>query len=118
MDDFKSGGSAEGNMSPLNASRFNRLMKGYSEDIEHLRYNLATIKLKEMFYSLEGGCAKEELAKFIILLSPICPHLAEEFWEKLGNKPFVSTTTWPEADESKIDLAADVLVDIGRGLGT
>ncbi len=109
IDDFQSGGSAKGCMSALNASRFNRLIKDYTEDIEHLRYNLATINLKEMFYSLESGCAKEELEKFIILLSPICPHMAEEFWEKLGNKPFVSVAVWPEADESKINLAAEAV---------
>jgi leucyl-tRNA synthetase len=94
-------------MSALNESRFNRLIKGYTDDIEALRYNLAMIKLKEMFYSIEQGCAKAHLETFLKLLSPVCPHIAEEFWERLGNKPYASLQEWPEADESKIDLAAE-----------
>jgi len=37
------------------------------------------------------------------MLSPFAPHLAEEIWEKLGNKGFVSIADWPNYDESKID---------------
>ena len=35
------------------------------------------------------------------------PHICEEMWEKLGNKPFVSTTKWPSFDASKIDEIAE-----------
>ncbi|MBW2972737.1 leucine--tRNA ligase [Candidatus Woesearchaeota archaeon] len=100
-------GFKPGKMSTLNQSRFNRFIKGYTDDVENIRYNLAVIKLKEMFYSLEEGCSKKDFETFIRLLSPVCPHLAEEFWERLGNKPFVSLENWPEADEKKIDLAAE-----------
>jgi leucyl-tRNA synthetase len=114
---------APGSMSALNQSMFNRLINEYTDDIENLRYNLAVIKLKEMFYSIEQGCSKQDLELFIKLLSPVCPHLAEEFWEVLGNQSFVSLESWPEPDESKIDLAAeaaegmaqDVLHDV-RGI--
>ncbi|MBI5880501.1 class I tRNA ligase family protein, partial [archaeon] len=91
-------------LSPLNESRFNRLLKVYTEDIDSIRYNLAVIKLKEMFSSIEQGCSKKNIECFIKALSPICPHLAEEFWEVIGNKPFVSDASWPEPDESKINL--------------
>jgi len=37
------------------------------------------------------------------LISPFCPHIAEELWHKLGNKSFISLEKWPETDESKID---------------
>jgi len=45
---------------------------------------------------------------WIKTLSPVIPHVCEELWEKLGNKPFISTTKWPEADESKINLEAEL----------
>ncbi len=102
VQDFK-----PGRMSALGQSRFNRLIKEYTDDILDLRYNLAVIKLKEMFYCVEEGCSKEDMESFIRLLSPVCPHLAEEFWEMIGNKPFVSLESWPEPDESRIDLAAE-----------
>ena len=35
-------------------------------------------------------------------MSPICPHVAEELWEGLGNKGFISLSAWPKTDSSKI----------------
>jgi len=37
------------------------------------------------------------------LLHPFCPHITEEFWENIGNKPFISLAKWPVADVKKID---------------
>ena len=37
------------------------------------------------------------------MLSPFCPHIAEELWEKSGGKGFVSLADWPKADEKKIN---------------
>jgi leucyl-tRNA synthetase len=102
IQDFK-----PANMSALNQSKFNRLLKGYTEDLEALRYNLAVIKLKDLFDVVEQGCGKKELEVFVTAMSPVCPHLSEEFWEMLGNKPFVSLMSWPDADEGKIDLKAE-----------
>lgn len=105
---------SSGRMKPLDQSRFNRLIREYADDIENLRYNLAVIKLKELFYSVESGCSRQELGIFIRLLSPVCPHLAEEFWELIGNEPFVSLQPWPKPDESKIDLAAEAAEGVAR----
>jgi leucyl-tRNA synthetase len=63
--------------------------------------------LKELFAAVEPGCSKKDIETFLKLLSPICPHLAEEFWERIGNKPFASVQPWPKADESKIDPAVE-----------
>ena len=43
------------------------------------------------------------MQSIIKLLSPFCPHLAEELWEKTGNKEFVSLSSWPIADSKKIN---------------
>jgi leucyl-tRNA synthetase len=40
----------------------------------------------------------------IKVISPFCPHISEELWEKIGEKGFVSLAEWPKADESKIDM--------------
>ncbi len=101
----------EGKMGVVEASRFNRLLREYTADIEALKYNLAVIKLKDMFAAISGGCSKEEAGKFVRLLSPVCPHIAEEFWEMLGNKPFVSLAEWPKADKKKINLEAEAAED-------
>lgn len=46
---------------------------------------------------------KEALNEIIKLVSPLVPHVCEEFWNELGNRDFVSTEEWSRADEKKID---------------
>jgi leucyl-tRNA synthetase len=41
------------------------------------------------------------------MLAPIAAHICEELWEMMGGKEFVSLTTWPSADESKVDIKAE-----------
>ncbi|MHC1605029.1 MAG: leucine--tRNA ligase [Candidatus Methanofastidiosia archaeon] len=44
---------------------------------------------------------KEIISKFIVVqakfLAPFCPHLAEEIWETIGKKDFISISPWPTA---------------------
>ncbi|MDO8460532.1 MAG: leucine--tRNA ligase [Nanoarchaeota archaeon] len=82
--------------------KINKAVKGIDEDIKKFRYNLAVIKLRMLFESFDSEISKEDLEKFVKMLSLFCPHVAEEFWEMLGNKGFVSLSSWSEVDESKI----------------
>jgi leucyl-tRNA synthetase len=43
---------------------------------------------------------KECLEKVVLLISPVCPHLAEELWQELGNKTFISCERFPEYEEA------------------
>ncbi len=94
---------------PTNSSKkiehkINKSIKEITEDIESLRYNSLIIKLRSLFETIEeeNQISKKDLESFIKLLSPICPHIAEELWQKLGKKSLVSLESWPQADESKI----------------
>jgi leucyl-tRNA synthetase len=40
-------------------------------------------------------------------MSPFTPHLAEELWERIGKKPFVSLADYPTAKEENIDRLAE-----------
>jgi len=93
----------ESKMNALNQSKFNRLIKEYTSDIEEFRYNLAVIKLREIFFILEEGCSNKQFGGFLKLMSPICPHVSEELWSKLGNKGFVCIEKWPAYDSKKIN---------------
>ncbi len=86
-------------------SKINKAIKETSEDIENFRYNLAVIKIRDVFEKIneENEISKKDIESFLKLLSVFCPHICEELWEKLGNKFFISLEAWPEADEKKID---------------
>lgn len=82
-----------------------RTVKAIGEQIEKLEYRKSTIELRELFdlISSQKEVSKETLQSAFKLLAPFCPHIAEEMWEKIGGKGFVSLAEWPKFDESKID---------------
>lgn len=100
-----------GKDSPEVLSKLNKTIKNVTSEIENFEYRKASIELKELFefFSVQEEISKDTLGKSIKLLSPFCPHVTEELWEKLGNKPFLSTSSWPEADESKIKQKGEIV---------
>jgi leucyl-tRNA synthetase len=93
-----------GKSSHRTESKINKAIKEISQEIEYLKYNFAVIKIRELFESLEEEISKKDLESVVKLIAPFCPHIAEELWEKIGGKGFVSLSMWPIADENKIDL--------------
>jgi len=98
------------------AHKVNKSIKEIGEDIDNFRYNVAVIRLRKLFASFGKEISKKDLESFVKLLSPFCPHLAEEFWEVLGNKPYASLQPWPRYDATKIkpelDIAEEYINDI------
>jgi leucyl-tRNA synthetase len=43
----------------------------------------------------------------IRMLAPVAPHICEELWEMIGGKGFVSLSSWPTVDETKLDVKAE-----------
>ena len=83
-------------------SKLNKIIKEVTVQIENFKYNLAIIKVRELFNSLPEETSRGVLEKSLKLLHPFCPHITEELWEKLGNKKFISLAEWPEIEEKKI----------------
>ena len=93
----------KGSSTPFIDHKINSLMLDVSEDIEKMKYNLAVIKLRGFFDLLGEEESKETLESYLKLLTPFCPHIAEELWSNLSNEDFISLSKWPIADESKIN---------------
>jgi leucyl-tRNA synthetase len=90
--------------------KMNNSIKYFGERIENFDYRKVTIALRELFEELskEKEVGKKVLEDFLKLLSPFCPHIAEELWEKLGNSSFISTSKWPEFKEGELNQKAGV----------
>ena len=84
-------------------SRLNKAIKDVTDYIENFKYNLAVIKVRQLFDSLNSEESKEVLEKILKLLHPFCPHITEELWHKLGNKTFISLEKWAVSDDKKIN---------------
>jgi len=53
---------------------------------------------------------REVFSKLLLLLAPFTPHIAEELWEKIGNKPSVHMQSWPQYDEEALKTETVTLV--------
>ncbi len=84
-------------------SKINLTIKKVTENIEIFEYPKAIIVLIEALDAFSDGVSKKSYEILLKLISPFCPHIAEEMWHELGNKSFISLEEWPKADEKKID---------------
>ena len=41
----------------------------------------------------------DAMEKFVLLLAPFAPHIAEELWQLLGHAKTLAYEPWPETDE-------------------
>jgi leucyl-tRNA synthetase len=84
--------------------KLNNTVKNVTEYYGNFQYRKATIELRALFEMMEKGCSREAYEKFLKMMNPICPHITEEFWEKLGNEGFISKSDWPTYDENKLEI--------------
>jgi len=90
-------------------SKLNLVIKNVSGYYDSFGYRKATIELRELFGLIEHGCSKETAESFLKLIAPICPHVAEELWSKMGHSDLISVSDWPEfrdvvAEKKEVDL--------------
>jgi leucyl-tRNA synthetase len=77
-------------------------IKKVGQDVEHLRFNTAISQMM-IFTNLcmkKGKVNRDTAEKFVCILSPFAPHLAEELWEIYGNQPSISQQNFPVANET------------------
>ena len=88
--------------------RVHRAIKEVTQDMEDFRFNTAIAKLMELLNDIYALTPQDEedrkVLKFAILnltllLHPFAPHVTEEVWERLGNKPSIMDQPWPKYDE-------------------
>lgn len=128
MDDIKDVKAFDGNPDILNDDlklifkKTHETIRKVTDDIEErFHFNTAISAVMELVNALyameadrtsidkpiENNPEKWPVLRFVIdtitiLLSPIVPHLAEEIWEKLGNKTSVLLAKWPSYSENAL----------------
>lgn len=86
-------------------------IKGATIDIERFHFNTAISRIMELInelyrYNSEDSektidtiLFRSSIKILLILLSPFAPHLSEELWEIIGEKPSIFNQQWPFFDE-------------------
>jgi leucyl-tRNA synthetase len=77
-----------------------RTVAAVTEDIEGLRFNTAISRLMEFTNAFTGADVRprQAMESFVLLLSPMAPHIAEELWELLGHSETLAYERWPSYD--------------------
>ncbi len=71
-----------------------------TDDIEGMRFNTAIAALIECLNEMyrQDALPRELVTRFVLLLAPFAPHLAEELWSILGHDVTLAYATWPTWD--------------------
>ncbi|MBI5139513.1 class I tRNA ligase family protein [Candidatus Nomurabacteria bacterium] len=74
-----------------------KTIKKVEEDIMSMRFNTAISSMMILATEMEKSqyVDKEDFKKFLQILAPFAPHIAEELWNELGEKKSINLSTWP-----------------------
>ena len=81
-----------------------KAISGVGTDMANLRFNTAISKLIELNNALtahvnENASTPRSVAEPLVqMLSPLCPHLSEELWQRLGRTDSLTYATFPVPD--------------------
>jgi leucyl-tRNA synthetase len=75
-------------------------IKKVGDDLENMRFNTAVAAMMEFINAWnESVLSKDDAKKFLKILAPFCPHIAEELWD---SKESIFQQGWPKYDEKLI----------------
>ena len=91
-----------------------RLTKKITEDIENFRFNTCISAFMEFINEVKDEAVEiEDIKKFLILLYPFAPHIAEELNALLGGKKSLQLENWPQFDPALvIEKEVEIVVQI------
>ena len=94
---------------------YHQTIKKVTNDYETLNFNTAISQMMIFVNAVykEEYLPREYAEGFVKILSPICPHLAEELWSMLGHNDTITYEVWPTYDETKtLDNEVSIAVQI------
>jgi len=92
--------SAEKEMSREEKKAVHKLIKKITEDIENFSFNTSIAAFMIAVNELTSlkSTNREALDTITRLIAPFAPHIAEEFWHRLGHEGSVVDSIWPVYD--------------------
>jgi leucyl-tRNA synthetase len=101
-----------------------RTVHKVAEGIERISLNTAIALLIEFVNAAtrptgiedptECGLTRDQAERFVLMLSPFAPHMAEELWHRLGRSGSAAREAWPKHDpamlvDDEIELPVQIL---------
>jgi leucyl-tRNA synthetase len=88
-----------------------KTIKQVTNDIQRMEFNTAIARMMEFtnFFTKQSVRPRSVMERFVLLLSPFAPHIAEELWQLLGHSQTLAYEPWPTFDE---ELTKDAEIEI------
>ncbi|MBE7464799.1 MAG: leucine--tRNA ligase [Planctomycetes bacterium] len=93
-----------------------KTIKKVGDDLERMAFNTAISAM--MIFVNECLKAPEKLGKsqaerFVLILAPFAPHIAEELWQRLGHEKVLAFEPWPAFDEAQTkDASLELAIQV------
>lgn len=85
--------------------QLHRTIAKVGEDIERLNFNTAIASIFELV-NVADSLTRDQMDRFVRVIGPFVPHVAEELWHKLGHRgrgeDSVALAAWPGYDEAML----------------
>lgn len=92
-----------------------KTIRGVTQDLDRMSFNTAIAKMMEFTnYFLKCDVRpKSAIEAFVLLLSPMAPHICEELWQLLGHAETLAYEPWPTFDpdavrEEKVEIPVQI----------
>jgi leucyl-tRNA synthetase len=81
-----------------------KTIQSVTADMESLSFNTAISRLMEFvnYFTGQDSRPRAFMESFVLMLSPMAPHIAEELWQVLGNSQSIAYASWPVLDPQYI----------------
>ncbi|MBT7170809.1 MAG: class I tRNA ligase family protein, partial [Phycisphaerales bacterium] len=81
-----------------------RLAAKVGDDIEQMKFNTAIAAMMEFVNAVfkNGAIGQSQAERFVLILAPFAPHLAEELWSILGHGESMAYEPFPSFDEAML----------------
>ena len=81
-----------------------KTIQAVTADLDQMAFNTAIARMMEFtnFFLKEDARPRSAMERFVLLLSPFAPHIAEELWHLLSHAETLAHEPWPECDEAAI----------------
>jgi leucyl-tRNA synthetase len=88
-----------------------KTIKQVTGDLEGMAFNTAIARMMEFvnFFTKQSVRPHSVMERFVLLLSPFAPHVAEELWQLLGHVKTLAYEPWPTFDDA---LTKDAEIEI------
>ncbi len=80
-----------------------KTIKGVTHDFERMAFNTAISKLmvfKNKVQEDVTSLTRSQAKRFLLLLAPLAPHIAEELWSRMRHHHSLAYEAWPTFDEA------------------